>query len=244
MTKNQDTCILVFVKYPEKGKVKLRLSRDLDEDVVLRLYRCFVQDTLSTIKKIDVPFFICFHPPDSQSKIQNWLGYTLLFLPQKGNNLGERMKNSFTDVFAKGFEKVILIGSDSPDLPIDYIKQAFTLLQTKDVVLGPTIDGGYYLIGFRTTTFTPNVFEEIHWSSRLVFQETSMKIQQAHRSVGLLPVWSDVDTFADLKNLVSRTENTSFKSSNTMTYISQYQIIVVSNDGEKSGTDSSKSISR
>ncbi len=237
MTKDQDTCILLFVKYPEKGKVKLRLSRGLNEEIVQELYRCFVQDTLKTIKKIDAPFFICFHPPDAQCKFQIWLGSTLRFLPQQGEDLGERMKNSFTDAFTKGFQKVILMGSDSPDLPEDYIKQAFTTLQTKDVVLGPTVDGGYYLIGFKSTTFTPLVFEEIHWSSPLVFQETMTKLKQTQRSVGLLPIWSDVDTLSDLYNLVRRTRNTSFKSSNTMTYIHRHQIQVESNHEEKSGTE-------
>jgi len=244
MTKNQGTCILLFVKYPEKGKVKLRLSKVLQEEVVQELYRCFVQDTLAMIKKIDVPFFICFYPPGTKNKFQNWLGSTLIFLPQNGIDLGERMKNSFTDVFTKGFHKAILIGSDSPDLPEDFIKQAFTTLETKDAVLGPAVDGGYYLIGFQTTTFTPSVFQDIHWGSPMVFQQTLKKINQTHRSVGLLPIWNDVDTITDLKNLVSRTRNTSFKSSNTMTYVYQHQIIVEGNNGEKSGTESSRSISR
>lgn len=237
MIQNQDSCLLLFVKYPKKGKVKLRLSRDLEEEIVQELYRCFVQDTLTMIKKINVPLFICFHPPDAQRKFQSWLGSTLRFLPQKGEDLGERMKNSFADAFTKGLQNVVLMGSDSPDLPEDYIKQAFITLQTKDVVLGPTVDGGYYLIGFKNTTFIPGVFEEIHWSSSMVFQETSMKIRQAHRSIGFLPVWSDVDTLTDLKNLASRTRNTSFKSSKTMTYISHHHIIVETEHGEKSGTE-------
>lgn len=237
MTQNQETCLLLFVKYPEKGKVKFRLCRDLDEEIVQELYRCFVQDTLKSIKKINAPFFICFHPPDAQSKFQSWLGSTLLFLPQRGNDLGERMKNSFTEVFTKGFQKAILMGSDSPDLPEDIITQAFTTLQTKDIVLGPSVDGGYYLIGFRASTFIPSVFEEIHWSSPLVFQQTMMKLTQAHRSVGLLPVWSDIDTLSDLKNLVSRTKNTSFKSSNTMTYIHHHSIQVENDNEKKSDTE-------
>ncbi|MFA5102658.1 MAG: TIGR04282 family arsenosugar biosynthesis glycosyltransferase [Candidatus Thermoplasmatota archaeon] len=235
MTQNEGLCILLFVKYPEKGKVKLRLSRDLQEEVVQELYRCFVQDALAMIKKINIPFYICFYPPDSREKFQNWLGLTSQSLPQIGKNLGERMKQGFIDVFTKGYEKAILLGSDSPDLPGEYIKQAFALLETKEVVLGPAIDGGYYLIGFRTTTFTPSVFDDITWGSPLVFQETLMKITQAHRSVGTLPVWSDIDTIADLKNLISRTRNTSFKSSNTMTYISQHHLLEKTNNGEKPG---------
>ncbi len=219
MIKNQETCILLFVKYPEKGKVKLRLSVDINEDIVQELYRRFVQDTLATIKKIDSQFFICFSPVETKKKFQKWLGSTLLFLPQNGADLGERMKNSFTDVFTKGFQRAVLIGSDSPDLPEKYIEQAFSILQTQDIVLGPTIDGGYYLIGFNKNTFTPGVFEDMPWGKQMVFQKTSMKIKQAHCSLGLLPIWSDVDTIADLKHLIQRAENTSFKSSQTMTYL-------------------------
>jgi rSAM/selenodomain-associated transferase 1 len=220
----QETCILLFVKYPEKGKVKLRLSVDIDEDIVQELYRYFVEDTLVTIKKIDSQLFICFFPVEAQKKFQKWLGSTLLFLPQNGVDLGERMKNSFTDVFTKGFQRAVLIGSDSPDLPKKYIEQAFLILQTKDVVLGPTVDGGYYLIGFHIDTFTPCIFEDIQFGNQTVFQETEMKIKQAHRSLGLIPIWNDVDTIADLKHLIQRAENTSFKSSKTMTYLRKYHI--------------------
>jgi rSAM/selenodomain-associated transferase 1 len=233
MIKNQEACILLFVKYPEKGKVKLRLSVDINEDIVQELYRCFVQDTLTTVRKIDSQLFICFFPVEAQKKFQKWLGSTLLFLPQNGANLGERMKNSFTAVFTKGFRRAILIGSDSPDLPNRYIEQAFTILQTRDIVLGPTADGGYYLIGFNTNTFTPNVFEDIPWSNQTVFQETMMKIKQAHRSLGLLPIWSDIDTIADLKHLIQRAENTSFKSSQTMTYLRKNHIRLENNNEAK-----------
>jgi rSAM/selenodomain-associated transferase 1 len=221
---NQQTCILLFIKYPDRGKVKMRLSVDLNEEIVQELYRCFVQDTLTTVKKINSQLFICFHPVEAQKKFQKWLGSTLLFLPQNGADLGERMKNSFIDVFTKGFQRAILIGSDSPDLPKKYIKQAFTTLQTKNMVLGPTVDGGYYLIGFHTNMFTPGVFEDIPWGNQMVFQETMLKIKQAHRSVGILPMWSDVDTIADLKYLVRRAKNTSFKSSQTMTYLRKHNI--------------------
>jgi rSAM/selenodomain-associated transferase 1 len=233
MIKNQETCILLFVKYPEKGKMKVRLSVDINEDIIQELYRCFVQDTLTIVKKIDSQLFICFFPVEAQKKFQKWLGSTLLFLSQNGVNLGERMKNSFTDVFTKGFRRAILIGSDSPNLPKRYIEQAFSILQTQDIVLGPTIDGGYYLIGFNTNTFTPSVFEDISWGNQTVFQETMMKIKQAHRSFGLLPIWSDVDTIADLKHLIQQAENTSFKSSQTMTYLRKNHIRLENNNEAK-----------
>jgi rSAM/selenodomain-associated transferase 1 len=233
MIKNQETCILLFVKYPEKDKVKLRLSVDINDEIIQDLYRCFVQDILTIVKKIDSQLFICFSPVGAQKKFQKWLGSTLLYLAQNGGNLGERMKNSFTDVFTKGFRRAILIGSDSPDLPKRYIEQAFSILQTQNTVLGPTVDGGYYLIGFNTDTFTPIVFEDISWGNQTVFQETMMKIKQAHRSFGLLPIWSDVDTIADLKHLMQRAEHTSFKSSQTMTYLRKNHIRLENNNEAK-----------
>jgi rSAM/selenodomain-associated transferase 1 len=230
VTKNQDTCILLFVKYPEKGQVKLRLSADLNEEIVQELYRCFVQDTLATIKIIDAQLFICFLPIDAQKNFHEWLGSTFSFLPQEGVDLGERMKNCFSEVFTKGFRRAILIGSDSPDLPGTFLHNAFTELQTHDVVLGPSTDGGYYLIGFRDTTFEPLVFDGIHWSSSSVFEETLKKIHYKKHRLSLLPVWSDVDTITDLKNLIKRNRNTSFKSSQTITYIRQNKIQVEDDD--------------
>jgi len=233
MTTTQKTCILLFVKYPKRGTVKLRLCRNLKEELVLELYRCFVLDTVIMLEKIDFPFFICFHPSNEQQKMKQWLGSTQRFLPQKGSDLGERMKHCLAEVFSKGFENAILIGSDSPDLPEEFITQAITILRTKDVALGPTRDGGYYLIGFRATTFTPQVFDDISWSTPLVFQETVRKLQVTQRSVGLLPVWSDIDTIADLQNLISRSKNTAFKSSNTITYVQTHQMCVERDDEER-----------
>jgi len=109
--KNHDTGILLFVKYPEKGQVKRRLTADLSEEIVQYLYRCFVDDTLAAIKKIDTDLFICFFPVDTEKKFHEWLGSTFSYLPQKGNDLGERMKNCFSDAFTKGFRKVVLMGA-------------------------------------------------------------------------------------------------------------------------------------
>ena len=232
MNKNQETCILLFVKYPEKGKVKLRLSMDIKEDIVAELYRCFVHDTLETVQKIDTHLFICYSPADALKKFQRWLGSNRQFLPQTDGDLGDRMKQCFSTVFAQGFRYAILMGSDSPDLPEEYLAEAFSLLKTKDVVLGPAVDGGYYLIGLHTTTFTPSLFQDIPWGTHSVFQETLLKIQQAHQTVGLLPTWSDVDTITDLKNLVIRSNNTSFKTSQTMTYMNKQNIRLEKHHGE------------
>jgi rSAM/selenodomain-associated transferase 1 len=225
MKSNQDNCILFFVKYPEKGQVKQRLSPDLSEEITQELYICFVHDILIMLKKIDAQLLICFTPENAQEKFQRWLGSALRFLPQRGEDLGERMKNSFIDAFAQGFHRAVLMGSDSPDLPESFLHTAFSELRTHDVVLGPSSDGGYYLIGFRSTTFHPEVFEGIEWSSQTVLQETLKKIRHFSHRLSLLPVWSDVDTLTDLQNLMKRNRDTGFKSSQTMTYIRQHVIL-------------------
>jgi len=231
--KNQDTCILCFVKYPEKGQVKLRLAVDLDDDVVVELYRNFVLDVVTILKKLNTPFYLCFSPLNAQKKFREWLGSSYRCVPQEGNDIGERMKNSFSHAFAEGFRRVVLIGSDNPDLPGDFLRNAIRELQTRDMVLGPSSDGGYYLIGFRDDTFLPSVFDGISWSSSTVFQETMAKVKNAGRSLSLLPAWSDVDIISDLKNLIRRNRNTAFKSSYTISYLRRNKIMVNEDDGEK-----------
>jgi len=228
--KDHDTCILFFVKYPTKGQVKHRLAVNLSEDIVLDLYRAFVKDTLTTIQKIETTLLICFTPGNSQKKFQKWLGETYTFVPQTGKDLGERMKNSFIYAFQHGFKQAVLIGSDSPDLPKTFLHNAFAELQHHDIVLGPSSDGGYYLIGFQDTTFEPLVFDGIHWSSPSVFQETIETIKRTNHSLSLLPMWSDVDTIDDLKNLMKRNKNTGFKSSDTISFLHQQKILPEDDD--------------
>jgi uncharacterized protein len=228
--KNHGTCILLFVKYPTKGQVKHRLAANLAEEIVLELYRAFVKDTLSTLQHIETNLLICISPGYAQKKFQNWLGENYTFVPQKGKDLGERMKNSFGSAFQHGFRRVVLIGSDSPDLPKTFLHNALAELQNHDIVLGPSSDGGYYLIGFQNSTFEPSIFDGIHWSSPTVFQETIENIKKTNHGLSLLPMWSDVDTIDDLKNLVRRNRNTGFKSSETISYIRQQKILLEDDD--------------
>ena len=233
MMPHHENCLLLFVKYPEKGQVKLRLSVDLDEELVQNLYRCFVQDTLATVNKITAQVFVCFLPVDAESKFREWLGTSHPFLPQEGTDLGERMKNCFSYAFSQGFRRAVLMGSDSPDLPVTFLHNAFAELRTHEIVIGPSSDGGYYLIGFQDTTFDPSAFEGISWSSPTVFWETLKKIKQKHSRISLLPAWSDVDTLADLKSLWKRNKNTAFKSSKTITFLRQNKILAAVDDDAK-----------
>src|SRR5574337_1737342 len=135
--------VLLFMKAPAGGRVKSRLAADLGEDAAAEIYRNFVLASVSMLEAAGGPFRICFYPRDAEAHVVGWLGPGYRYMAQEGNDLGERMENAFSRVFSEGFRRVVLIGSDIPDLPASFVRAAFAELRTHDVVLGPAQDGGY-----------------------------------------------------------------------------------------------------
>ena len=215
-----ERCVLMFVKSPDAGWVKTRLSRDIDEKAVLSLYRNFGIDLLETLRRGKYTFKIIFTPPEAEDKISAWLGKDCSYEPQRGNDLGERMKNAFSNAFLEGFTRVLLIGSDIPDLPDMILHDAFEL-DSHDAVIGPAFDGGYYLIGFKNNTFLPEIFAEISWSTDAVFARTMEIFNMSRYKVNILPKWRDVDSIEDLHALADRNRYTDFAGSNTMDFIAK-----------------------
>ena len=214
-------CILIFVKFPEAGKVKARLSRDLDENTVCSLYKSFVLDLLDTLKKGSYTFRIFFYPPGIEEKVADWLGKDLFYFPQAGKDLGERMKRAFICVFSQGYSEVLLIGSDIPDLQGRIIDEAFEGLKNNEAVVGPAFDGGYYLIGFKKDTFLPEIFQGIHWGTDTVFEKTMKIFKSIDYRVHVLTRWRDVDRIEDLKALFERNRHTEFSGSRTMIFLTE-----------------------
>jgi len=196
------SAVLLFIKSPEKGKVKSRLAKTIGEDSALDVYKGLVYNTLENLRDGNYLFRLCFYPPDSGTIIKNWLGNTYCYTPQNGKDLGERMKNAFVQAFSDGVEKVLLIGSDIPDMSISLINDAVKALDTNDAVIGPAQDGGYYLIGFNSASFLPDIFREIAWSTDSVFYQTMKVFGKSGLKVHVLRVLSDVDTFDDLLSLL------------------------------------------
>ncbi len=194
-----DRCLLFFIKNPEKGKVKTRLASAIGDEMAVKLYRRFLLEMLSTLNRGTFLFYLCFYPGDSLNELKDWLGDHYLYAPQMGENLGERMKNGFMEAFSMNFKRVVLIGSDIPNLPLEFIEEAFNSLGEKDAVIGPSFDGGYYLIGFRDKTFSPEVFEGIHWSTEKVFEETMKVLEKERLTVHTLQLLRDIDTIEDLR---------------------------------------------
>jgi rSAM/selenodomain-associated transferase 1 len=215
----EQNCILFFIKSPERGQVKRRLAASLGETVATELYSTFVIDALATLDTCQARVVVCFYPPEGEKSIVAWLGRHHSYLPQRGADLGQRMKNAFFFAFDRGFEQVIIVGSDIPDLPRNIIEDAFESLHSRDAVFGPSFDGGYYLIGFRRDTFQPQAFDGIVWGTETVLQETIDCLRTTGLSLHTLPTWNDIDTLADLKDLFQRHRQTAFSSSQTISYL-------------------------
>jgi rSAM/selenodomain-associated transferase 1 len=209
-------CLIVFVKSPEAEVVKSRMAATIGEQKTRRLYRCFVEDLLEALDKGSYGLKIFFYPPDRLQDLSGWLGCDRSYEPQIGDDLGQRMKNAFEKCFADGFETAILIGSDSPDMTREIIDEGFAAMTSCDAVIGPSLDGGYYLIGFQSETFLPDLFSGIPWSTDEVLKSTLAIIDQKGLRLSLLPPWRDIDTHEDLKALVERHRNTPFAKSRTI----------------------------
>lgn len=216
-------CVILFVKLPEQGKVKSRIARYVDGEMVLRLYECMVLDTIDVLKQVLAPFHICFDPPGSLDRAQNWLGQDYSYMPQTGDDLGERMEQAFVRVFSGGVTEALLIGSDIPGLPAAVIEAAFRALATHDAVLGPADDGGYYLIGFKKSSFYPRIFHEMLWSTGTVYRKTVERMHKALLSVHVLPQCMDVDTKEDLLKLLAGQHEQASTGRRTAQFLRQHR---------------------
>lgn len=219
MDQFNQSCILVFVKYPEKGRTKTRLAAQLSDNIAIELYKKFVLDLLSTLGEFRVPFQICFSPEHPQENFMKWLGNKHAYVPQYGNDIGQRMKNAFIHAFNQNFGRAILIGSDIPNLSGGILSEALLSLQTHDAAIGPACDGGYYLIGFKNGKLFPDAFEGIEWSTGTVFGETLRKLNRPGYLTHQLPELRDIDTRDDLKHLYMDNLKSKFRESKTMAYI-------------------------
>ena len=198
-------CLVVFVKDPIPGRVKTRLTPRITPDEAAKLYKAFTLDIISNARKLKRNSVnnvtVAYTPIGAEKAFRKLVKQPTNFLPQKGKNLGERMKNAFKQSFAEGAKRVVIIGTDSPTLPVSYIQKAFDILKKIPIVIGPTFDGGYYLIGL--SGLNDDIFDGIGWGTSRVFDQTLTRIKSLNTQVYVLPPWYDVDTSEDLEFLRS-----------------------------------------
>ncbi|MBI3753823.1 MAG: TIGR04282 family arsenosugar biosynthesis glycosyltransferase, partial [Deltaproteobacteria bacterium] len=173
----------------------------LTEQNAARLYQCFIQDTFSHInvlKGIDI--IAAYTPKGMAARAKKIAPPGITIIPQKGKDLGGRLQNIFSQLFSIGYKKITIIGTDSPDLPVEYIKKSFAMLKGKtELVLGPAEDGGYYLIAMSKER--KEIFRDIPWSTNIVFKKTMKKAKRVGLKAAILPKWYDVDNIDSLKVL-------------------------------------------
>ena len=192
--------LVLLARDPRPGEVKTRLAADLGPERAAQLYRCFLHDTLAAASRTEARVFIAWAGASASSPA--WLSEACPgaeAFPQEGDDLGARMVAAATRARGRGCERVVVIGSDSPSLPSSRIAAAARRLGRADVVLGPTRDGGYYLIAARAVE--ARLFAGVAWSSADALRQTRANAERLGLRVELLPGWYDVDTADDLRFL-------------------------------------------
>jgi rSAM/selenodomain-associated transferase 1 len=207
--------LLIFAKYPKAGEVKTRLVPPLTYQQAEELYRAFLMDDLEKYQEIgegiEIVIYMAGTPvehEESSGIVQHRLADPSpdLFLmkggeirDQRGGGLGERMENAFREAFDDGCTMVCIVGTDLPTLPVEYVRQAFTALTDHDVAVGPTEDGGYYLLCMKR--LHPSLFRELEFSTSDVFADTMSLASRDGLGVAVLPMWYDVDDRESLLRL-------------------------------------------
>ena len=196
--------LVVFLKAPRPGSVKTRLAETLGADAACAAYRQLVEHLLANL--VPLPAVeLCFTPADASVEINPWLRTDWSACPQSEGDLGERLHAAFTEHFLSEAERIVIIGSDCPDVTVTDIEDAWLALAGHDVVLGPALDGGYWLIGLRDPQ--PGLFTAMPWSTDAVFGETVRRARESGLRVATLRELADVDTAADWERWVRRSSH-------------------------------------
>jgi rSAM/selenodomain-associated transferase 1 len=186
-----DQALIIFIKNPVLGKVKTRIAAEAGDAVALDIYKNLLDHTRSIADQVDAARLLFYS--DRVVRLDQWAEKKYSKTVQSGEDLGERMLNAFKQT--SEYDKKIIIGSDCPGITVDLIDQAYTALDYHDVVIGPSKDGGYYLLGMNS--LVPEIFKSIPWSTDQVLTETVRVLQNKRLLYKLLPTLADVDTLAD-----------------------------------------------
>lgn len=190
-----------MAKVPRAGNVKTRLQPFLAPEECRALAEAFLVDAIHKTRSLCDELIVAFAPAGEENYFAKFAVENLILIEQTGADLGEKMSNAFASVFSSNPNaSVLLIGTDSPSFPPEFIEDAFAALESKsEIVLGKSADGGFYLIGLRKNPF--GLFERIEWSSPKVFEQMTRNISSLNLKPKSLAEWFDVDTPDDLRRL-------------------------------------------
>ena len=190
--------LILFFKTLVAGEVKTRLALSVGSEKALIVYRSMVEDLMSALAPLD-PIIVPYVSPDENKALARF--ENILRKPvrkQSEGDLGDKMYNAFYEVFGEGAEKAVLIGSDIPHIEKTLIMAFFDKLDDFPAVIGPSVDGGYYLIGFRKDSLKKSFFEGIRWGTDKVFEETKRRMENSGTTLFIGEKLRDIDTIEDL----------------------------------------------
>ncbi|HEY2971600.1 MAG TPA: TIGR04282 family arsenosugar biosynthesis glycosyltransferase [Pyrinomonadaceae bacterium] len=193
--------VIVMVKAPRPGEVKTRLVPPLSESDAASLAACFARDTILNAKRTVKDVLVAYTPTEARSDLEAILPSDLHWSAQAGDNLGQRLDSVAEHAFSLGFSPLVILGAESPTLPTSFIRETVNLLTAREanVCLGPTEDGGYYLVGLRNPV--QGLFQNIDWSTPSAYEQTAANAAKLGLRLHPLPSWYDIDTPADLTHL-------------------------------------------
>ena len=177
-----------------KGAVKTRLAAGIGDEAALTVYKQLSEMTMKAVRPVVSKKIVYYDQYIIRDDI--WTEDDFEKTIQAGSDLGERMAAAFRHGFEEGYERILIIGTDCPDLKTNILEDAFKQLDTHDAVIGPAVDGGYYLLGLKR--FIPEVLQDILWGSDQVFQQTTIRLKHLGQSVCLLEPLRDIDRPEDL----------------------------------------------
>ena len=192
----QRRALVIFARAPEAGRVKTRLAAALGPEAALAAYRALGARVVGAVRGVDsCDVVVAYTPHEARPLVEGWLGGALGYEPQTEGDLGARMAGAIARRHARGAAKVVVIGTDCPDVTAATVEDAFDQLDTADVVLGPALDGGYYLVGVRRPA--PEIFAGVPWSAPDTLAVTIERARAAGLAVALLAPLRDIDTAED-----------------------------------------------
>lgn len=229
--------VIVFTRVPLPGQTKTRMMPYLSARQCVCLHQCFLKDIKNTCKDVSADVFVCYTPEGEEGFLYPLLGKEAVYFPQKGEGLGERMYCAIETVLQKGYEACVLIGTDVPEIRAKHLADAFAMLATesKDVVFGPTEDGGYYLVGMKKPY--REVFERQTYGYGNVLENTIRRLEERKFRTGCIEQLQDMDTREDLQGYRERMrQNKELQRTETGRYlmrISRISVIVPVYNEEK-----------
>jgi rSAM/selenodomain-associated transferase 1 len=193
--------LLVFAKAPVSGRVKTRLTPPLPPDEAAALYEACLRDVVALCARERARVELWYHDDGRAAAYFADEFPHLTQAEQSAGHLGEKMRNAFARSFADGAQRTLIVGSDVPTLPESLLNAAVSGLRDAEMVIGPTLDGGYYMIGLTQDAWSRAhaLFDDVEWSTDAVFRATVDKATQAQLQMHVLPGWYDIDTIDDLR---------------------------------------------